>query len=72
MAAWAYNQKDPNAPNAGLTITLVGGIFTGMALLLVILRVYVRALLIRSFGPDDWAISVTWVCYRSRKPDGMQ
>lgn len=63
MAGWAYNQKDPNAPNAGLTITLVGGIFTAVALLFVSLRVYVRALMIRSFGADDYAICATWVCY---------
>ena len=66
MAGWAYNQKDPNVPNEGLTITLVGGIFTAIALVFVTLRVYVRAIMIRSFGADDFAISATWVCWELR------
>jgi len=63
MAGWAYNQKDPNAPNTGPRISLVGGILTSVALLCVVLRVYVRLFLVRSFGADDYTISATWVCY---------
>ncbi|KAF8471230.1 hypothetical protein BDZ91DRAFT_677701 [Kalaharituber pfeilii] len=61
MAAWAYNQKDPNAPNAGLKITLVGSIFTAAALLFMTLRLYVRSYLVRSLGLDDWMVVATWL-----------
>ncbi|KAK4127962.1 hypothetical protein N657DRAFT_236459 [Parathielavia appendiculata] len=58
---WTYNTKDPNAPTIGLTITGVAITLTFLSLITVCLRTYVRALMIRAFGIDDWIILVTWV-----------
>jgi len=47
---WTYNTVDPNAPTTGPTITGVGIALTTLSLTTVILRLYVRARLIKALG----------------------
>ncbi|KAL2259519.1 hypothetical protein VTK26DRAFT_6787 [Humicola hyalothermophila] len=58
---WTYNTKDSDAPTDGPMITGVAAALTGLSLITVCLRTYVRAILIKAFGIDDWVILVTWV-----------
>jgi hypothetical protein len=42
----------------GPVILAVTGAFTGLAGLVVLLRIYVRAVMLKTFGPDDWIMMV--------------
>ena len=48
----------PSTANNGPVILAVTGAFTGLAALVVILRIYVRAVMLKSVGPDDWIMMV--------------
>ena len=52
--------EDP-AANKGPTILVVCSVMTAVALFVVCLRVYVRALVVRSFGIDDIIMCVAIV-----------
>lgn len=39
----------------------ISAVFLALSAVTVILRVYVRGWMIRSFGWDDWLMMVTWV-----------
>lgn len=58
--AWTYNAAD-DVPSEGSYITSIAVAFTAAALLAVVLRFYVRVILVKSFGPDDWVLLATWV-----------
>ncbi|KAK0651726.1 hypothetical protein B0T16DRAFT_85461 [Cercophora newfieldiana] len=58
---WTYNTIDPDAPTMGLTITIVATILTALSLVSVLLRAYVRFLMIKAPGVDDWIIFVSWI-----------
>ncbi|KAJ4256111.1 hypothetical protein NW762_009187 [Fusarium torreyae] len=60
MTGWTYNALgDP--PTDGPQITSLGAVFTSVALITVVLRVYVRGFMLKSFGIDDWIIIATWI-----------
>ena len=65
---WAYNQVDPDAPNTGVMITVVGWSFTCVALIMVFLRSYVRAYLLKSYGSDDTIICLSVVSSSRHTP----
>lgn len=50
----AYNNKD--------IITIVPAVFTALAFIVTMMRVYVRAVMLRVFGVDDYlmVISMVW------------
>lgn len=58
--AWTYNTAD-DVPSEGGYITTIAAAFTAASLLAVGLRFYVRVILVKSFGPDDWVLLATWV-----------
>ncbi|KAJ3531216.1 hypothetical protein NM208_g8975 [Fusarium decemcellulare] len=59
MAGWTFNTlKD--APTDGPEISALGIVFTAVALIVVILRVYVRGFMVKAFGVDDGIIVATW------------
>ncbi|CAM1501367.1 Fc.00g105290.m01.CDS01 [Cosmosporella sp. VM-42] len=58
--AWARNTPE-GTPTEAPTITGIIVTFTGLSLLFVCLRLYVRGLLIKAMGKDDWIIIVSWI-----------
>ncbi|KAK4183676.1 hypothetical protein QBC35DRAFT_90910 [Podospora australis] len=58
---WTYNTKDPDAPTIGPMITGVCAALTIVSLITVFLRVYVRALMIKAWGVDDYLVLFTWI-----------
>lgn len=59
--AWTYNTTDPDAPTIGHQITGVAIALTVLSFITVCLRTYVRALILKAIGFDDWVIIITWV-----------
>ncbi|KAJ4318376.1 hypothetical protein N0V84_006885 [Fusarium piperis] len=59
MAGWTYNAPE-DAPTSGPQISSLAIVFTAIALLVVIMRVYVRGFMVKAFGADDWVIIATW------------
>ncbi|KAJ4207570.1 hypothetical protein NW759_013971 [Fusarium solani] len=59
MAGWTYNAPE-DAPTSGPQISSLAIVFTAVALLVVIMRVYVRGFMVKAFGADDWIIIATW------------
>lgn len=55
----------PTAPldmtSNAATILAVNGVFTGVSLLIVLLRVYVRTIMLKTFGADDYFIVAAMV-----------
>ncbi|EWZ47232.1 hypothetical protein FOCG_16544 [Fusarium oxysporum f. sp. radicis-lycopersici 26381] len=60
MSGWTYNAPS-GSPTDGPQITSIAVVFTAVALLTVLLRVYVRGFMLKSVGADDWIIIVTWI-----------
>lgn len=44
--------------NNGPVILAITGAFTGFAGVVVLLRIYVRAVMLKTVGPDDWIMIV--------------
>ena len=44
------------------TMLSISAVFMSISAITIILRIYVRGFMIRSFGWDDWLMLVTWVC----------
>jgi hypothetical protein len=57
---WTYNTANPDAETNALTILGVGVALTSLSLCFVLLRLYVRVVLVKAMGPDDWTILPTW------------
>ncbi|KAF5651171.1 integral membrane protein PTH11 [Fusarium sp. NRRL 25303] len=60
MSGWTYNAPS-GSPTDGPQITSIAVVFTAVALLTVLLRVYVRGFMLKSVGADDWIIIATWI-----------
>ncbi|KAK1782574.1 hypothetical protein QBC45DRAFT_429778 [Copromyces sp. CBS 386.78] len=58
---WTYNTTDPDAPTIGHQIASVAIALTILSLITVCLRTYVRAILLKAIGFDDWVIILTWI-----------
>jgi hypothetical protein len=56
---WTFNTKNPDAPTRGPLVTVVGIIFTSLSLLAVILRCYVRLVILRKPGLGNSFIRVS-------------
>ena len=52
----------PPDENRGPEILAVCGALVGLALVVVLLRIYVRARMVRHVGVDDWTIIAAMVC----------
>lgn len=61
MAGWTYNAPD-GAPTSGPQISSLAIVFTSVALLVVIMRVYVRGFMVKAFGAGKQPTipSYTW------------
>lgn len=60
MAGWTYNAPD-GAPTSGPQISSLAIVFTAVALLVVLMRVYVRGFMVKAFGAGKQQIpSYTW------------
>jgi hypothetical protein len=60
MAGWTYNAPE-DAPTSGPQISSLAIVFTAVALLVVIMRVYVRGFMVKAFGAGMQQIpSYTW------------
>lgn len=57
---WVFNTPD-DTPTYGLTLVSIGMVMTGLALVTVLLRLYVRLVMIKATGWDDWVIIVAWL-----------
>ncbi|KAK8114655.1 hypothetical protein PG999_006724 [Apiospora kogelbergensis] len=57
---WTFN-ADGNAPTDGVWISAVAIIFTTFSLVCVLLRLYVRLVLVKASGIDDFVIVLGWV-----------
>jgi hypothetical protein len=51
----------------GPEVNGVAGLFLALSTVAIILRCYCRALVVKSFGVDDWFAVIAWVCFSSRK-----
>ena len=52
----ADSSMDPNA-NRGPQVVLISIVFTALAAVFVILRIWTRLGIVRNTGPDDWIIT---------------
>lgn len=57
---WTYNTAN-NAPNSGIQITVTAVALTSASLSFLLLRFYVRGILIKAIGADDWTLIPTWI-----------
>ncbi|KAK0635727.1 hypothetical protein B0T17DRAFT_54188 [Bombardia bombarda] len=62
MGGWTYNTDDADAPTIGPRITGVATALTALSLTTLCLRLYVRGVIIKALGIDDWIIAVAWFC----------
>lgn len=53
---------DPDDPGRGPTIMGVSWTFTSLAIILIAMRLHVRANVLRSLGADDWFMLAAGVC----------
>jgi hypothetical protein len=60
MSTSASASSDPDDNNA-LSILAINASFTGFALLAVVLRLYVRSIMLKTTGPEDYAIGAAMV-----------
>ncbi|CCF41111.1 integral membrane protein [Colletotrichum higginsianum] len=60
MTGWTHNTPD-DTPTDGPRIAAICTAFTAAAFVLVCLRLYVRTMLVKAVGWDDWVIIVSWV-----------
>ncbi|KAJ4424671.1 hypothetical protein N0V82_000599 [Gnomoniopsis sp. IMI 355080] len=57
---WVYNITNPNAPTDAAQIIAVAVVMTGLALLIVASRIYVRWGILNVFGIDDGLVIFSW------------
>ncbi|KAF2848175.1 hypothetical protein T440DRAFT_470518 [Plenodomus tracheiphilus IPT5] len=57
---WTYNTAD-DAANSGVQITVTAIALTSASLIILLVRFYVRAVLIKAIGADDWVLIPTWI-----------
>ncbi|KAK7456625.1 integral membrane protein [Colletotrichum acutatum] len=57
--SWTYNTP-PGTPSTGPQITAIALVFTALSLIIMMLRLYVRVIMLKAAGSDDWVIFVTW------------
>lgn len=57
--------KMPPDENRGPEILAICGSLVGIAMLVVMLRMWVRARIVQHVGPDDWTILAAMVCLLS-------
>lgn len=57
---WVFNTPD-DTPTYGLNLVGIGMAMTGLALITVCMRLYVRLFMIKATGWDDWVIIVAWL-----------
>ncbi|TIC93711.1 hypothetical protein CH35J_009064 [Colletotrichum higginsianum] len=60
MTGWTHNTPD-DTPTDGPRIAAICTAFTAAAFVLVCLRLYVRTMLVKAVGWDDWVIIVSWL-----------
>jgi hypothetical protein len=58
----AAGEEVPPDVNRGGQILAICGTLTALCLLIVVLRIWVRARIIRLVGPDDWIMIAAMVC----------
>ncbi|KAK1964487.1 hypothetical protein LY78DRAFT_659311 [Colletotrichum sublineola] len=58
---WTYNTP-PGTETTGVKITTVALVFTALSLVVMSMRLYVRVIMLKAAGLDDWIIAVTWFC----------
>ncbi|TQN64105.1 Satratoxin biosynthesis SC1 cluster protein 4, partial [Colletotrichum shisoi] len=58
--SWTYNAP-PGTASSGAQITIVALVFTALSLVIMLLRLYVRVIMLKASGADDWVIIVTWI-----------
>ncbi|KAF0327441.1 hypothetical protein K4K61_011908 [Colletotrichum sp. SAR11_59] len=58
---WTYNTL-PGADTDGPKIATIAIVFTALSLVIMALRLYVRMVMLKATGSDDWVIVVTWFC----------
>ncbi|TEA16461.1 Satratoxin biosynthesis SC1 cluster protein 4 [Colletotrichum sidae] len=58
--SWTYNTP-PGTETTGPMITIVAVVFSGFSLMMVGMRLYVRMVILKAAGSDDWVIIITWV-----------
>ncbi|KAK6211537.1 Integral membrane protein [Colletotrichum higginsianum IMI 349063] len=58
--SWTYNTP-PGTASTGAQITIVALVFTALSLVIMLLRLYVRVIMLKAAGADDWVIIVTWI-----------
>lgn len=56
---WVFNTPD-DTPTYGLNLVGIAMAMTGLALVTVLMRLYVRLFMIKATGWDDWVIIVAW------------
>ncbi|OHF00947.1 integral membrane protein [Colletotrichum orchidophilum] len=57
--SWTYNTP-PGTLSTGPQITAIALAFTALSLIILMLRLYVRVIMLKAAGSDDWVIFVTW------------
>ncbi|KAJ0308675.1 hypothetical protein COL516b_003219 [Colletotrichum fioriniae] len=57
--SWTYNTP-PGTPSTGPQITAIALVFTALSLIIMMLRLYVRVIMLKAAGSDDWVIFATW------------
>jgi hypothetical protein len=58
-SADASTVTETNAPS----ILAINGFFCGFTLIVVLARIYVRSIMLKTFGPDDYLITAAMVRY---------
>ncbi|KAF6797572.1 integral membrane protein [Colletotrichum sojae] len=58
--SWTYHTP-PGTESTGPTITAIALAFSALSLVIMCMRLYVRLVMLKAAGSDDWVIIVTWV-----------
>ncbi|KZL75305.1 integral membrane protein, partial [Colletotrichum tofieldiae] len=58
--SWTYNTP-PGTETTGAQITAIALVFSALSMIIMILRLYVRVIMLKAAGADDWVIIVTWI-----------
>ncbi|KXJ87148.1 hypothetical protein Micbo1qcDRAFT_218430 [Microdochium bolleyi] len=57
---WTFNTAD-DTPNDGPKLTTIATVFTVLSFFFLSLRFYVRGIMIKAVGSDDYVLVVTWI-----------
>ncbi|KAH7021449.1 uncharacterized protein B0I36DRAFT_377295 [Microdochium trichocladiopsis] len=58
--SWTYNTPE-GTPNDGPKLTAIATVFTVLSFLILVLRFYVRGVMIKAIGTDDYVLVITWI-----------